>query len=461
MGLGDEEISKDLIERLKEERPDKLSEMIDDSQGKDLKFLLKKMGRLPEDFNGECFLKLLDNEDEDIRFYATKNIGRLKDDAYLDELLSQFEREDSTRVRSEIISSIGRMRTEKSVSFLMDTLEHDNPELVLQSIRALHYFDSDSEIREKLESLIDHENEVVRKVIRKDYFSDDEPSEDHTSFPDFMENVLVHDDVRDVLEEVPDNSIHLTFTSPPYYNARDYSIYNSYEEYLDFLEEVFDKVHKKTKKGRYLIVNTSPVLMPRVGRNYSSTRYPIPFDLNERLTSNGWEFIDEIIWLKPEASAVHRNAGFIQHRKPLAYKPNARTEYLMVYRKETTKLLDWNINQYSNDTIDNSKVNGDFESSNVWEIAPSSDTEHSAVFPEELCERVIKFYSMKGDLIFDPFAGTGTLGKSALKNSRRFFMTEIEDRYVDRAKEKLNPAPLDSGSKPEYLSMNEFLESKN
>ena len=57
----------------------------------------------------------------------------------------------------------------------------------------------------------------------------------------------------------------------------------------------------------------------------------------------GWEFIDDIVWKKPETSVKNRNARFMQHRKPLAYKPNVVTEYVMVYRKETDRLIDWNI----------------------------------------------------------------------------------------------------------------------
>lgn len=59
----------------------------------------------------------------------------------------------------------------------------------------------------------------------------------------------------------------------------------------------------------------------------------------------GWEFIDDIVWEKPEYSVKNRIGGFQQHRKPLAYKPNSVTEYLMVYRKQTDKLIDWNIHQ--------------------------------------------------------------------------------------------------------------------
>src|SRR5690606_9462952 len=131
-------------------------------------------------------------------------------------------------------------------------------------------------------------------------------------------------------------------TSPPYYNARDYSFYNSYEEYLEFLRDVFKEVHRLTKNGRFLIVNSSPVIVPRVSRAHSSKRYPIPFDLNKILTDDGWEFIDDIVWQKPEYSVKNRIGGFMQNRKPLSYKPNCVTEYVMVYRKKTTDLIDWN-----------------------------------------------------------------------------------------------------------------------
>ena len=197
-----------------------------------------------------------------------------------------------------------------------------------------------------------------------------------------------------------DESIHLTFTSPPYYNARDYSIYPSYKCYLEFLCDVFREVYRITKEGRFFLLNTSPVIVPRVSRSHSSKRYPIPFDVHHYLVEMGWEFIDDIIWEKPEASVKNRIGGFQQHRKPLGYKPNAVTEYIMVYRKKTDKLLDWNIHQYGKNIVEDSKVKDDFETTNVWKIDPCFDKIHSAVFPSELCKRVIQYYSYEGDLIF-------------------------------------------------------------
>lgn len=109
----------------------------------------------------------------------------------------------------------------------------------------------------------------------------------------------------------------------------------------------------------------------------------------------------------------------------------------MIYRKKTDKLIDWNIKQYPYETVTQSKVLGTYETSNIWKIDPVFDKKHSAVFPIELCDRVIKFYSFKGDLVFDPFAGSGTLGKSAKGLGRNFFLTEKNENYFARIKENI------------------------
>lgn len=251
---------------------------------------------------------------------------------------------------------------------------------------------------------------------------------------DYLHNLIVNGNNLDVMKLLPDDLVHLTFTSPPYYNARDYSIYPSYEDYLMFLDFVFSEVMRITKEGRFLVVNTSPIIMPRIDRSHSSKRYPIPFDLHSILTSMGWEFIDDIVWEKPEYSVKNRIGSFSKHRKPLAYKPNSVTEYLMVYRKPTDKLIDWNIHQYPDEIVNESIIPNGYETTNVWKICPKSDKVHSAVFPKELCERVIRYYSFVGDLVFDPFAGSGTLGRTALELDRYFLLTEINYDYFNYMK---------------------------
>ena len=109
----------------------------------------------------------------------------------------------------------------------------------------------------------------------------------------------------------------------------------------------------------------------------------------------------------------------------------------MVYRKQTPNLIDWNLKQYPPNVREQSKVEDPYEATNVWELDPAHDHTHTAVFPQALCERVIQYYSMKGDLILDPFAGSGTVGLAAEKLGRDFLLLEIEERYVKRMQQRL------------------------
>ena len=406
---------------------------------------LENLGRLPRNFDGEKLVQLLTHEKEKIRILAVYNLGKLGDIVFLPILLKTAMQDKSTAVRREATSSIGRMRNEKTISALAKLAADNDPKVVLQALRGLLVFPKNKTINEVLERLASHPNEMILDVIEKERTYDFETSigrEQQIESPDYLKNLVVQGDVLSILKSIPAESIHMTFTSPPYYNARDYSIYSSYAEYLLFLQKVFKQSYRITKPGRFLILNTSPIIVPRVSRQHSSRRYPIPFDIHPLLVKMGWEFIDDIVWVKPEASVKNRNGGFAQHRKPLAYKPNARTEYLMVYRKKTHRLIDWNIRQYDYTKVKKSLVNSPYETSNVWQIDPVFDKTHSAVFPLALCERVINYYSMVGDLIFDPFGGSGTLGMSAASLDRFFFMTEIVEEYIDRMKERFNKFPM-------------------
>lgn len=420
---------------------------------------LDRLGKLSSHFNSKPLLSLLDHENDKIRALVIKNLAKLCDLKLLEIYINIIENDSSSNVRREAVSAIGRLRNEITKPILFNYLSDSDPGVVLQAIRGLLVFKRDFQVAEKLNELENHPNEIIQEIIKKEFYSSHSKNyNNHSKSPNLMKNLVINGDVRGILDQISDESIHLTFTSPPYYNARDYSIYPSYKEYLTFLEEVFKKVHRITKEGRFLILNTSPIIIPRVGRKYSSKRYPIPYDIHPLLMKMGWEFIDDIIWEKPEASAKNRNAGFLQHRKPLAYKPNPCTESIMVYRKKTDKLIDWNIKQYEKEIVEESKINGDYESSNIWKISPTFDKTHSAVFPLELCNKVIKFYSFVGDLVFDPFAGSGTLGKSAMNLNRYFFLTELNKKYVKRIKENINSNKmlLKNYKKPTFLNMKEF-----
>ena len=454
-------ISKEEIVRLKEGDNEDLSLYLKahSNNSADIIYILENIGQLPKSVNVDLLISLTKYENEMVRFWAVKNIGKLKSDENLQVLYTIAKNDESTLVRREAVSSIGRQRSRKGIFLLKDILKDNDPKIVCQAIRGLLVFKGDEDIDNTLKKMINHENETVSSFIKKEYFTPKKTINStlpHQSSYPFMRNVIVKGDVRDVLKYVPDDSIHLTFTSPPYYNARDYSIYASYDAYMKFLEEVFSMIYRITKEGRFLIVNTSPVIVPRVSRQHSSKRYPIPFDLHYYLVKMGWEFIDDIIWEKPEYSVKNRIGGFQQHRKPLAYKPNNITEYVMVYRKKSERLLDWNIHQYDTQTVEESKVQDGFETTNVWKINPKSDKVHSAIFPIELCRKVIEYYSYKGDLVFDPFAGSGTLGRTAQIIGRNFFMTEKEEKYFDYMKKILSDDMITKVSNTKFLTLEQF-----
>ena len=413
---------------------------------------LKKVGRIQgEGISYSLFIELLNHRNRDVRIEAVKNLGKFSNEDIQASLIYHYQQEKDSLVRRECVSSLGRQRNEKLIDFFIEALKENDPKIVLQSIRALLVFKRNEEVLRALKRVRNHPNEMIKEVLDIELTPAPKRSKEaHPEVDSRLKNAVVNGDVLNVLKEIKKESFHLTFTSPPYYNARDYSFYSSYQEYLDFLRIVFKETHRVTKNGRFLIVNTSPVIVPRVSRKHSSKRYPIPFDIHGFLVNDGWDFIDDIIWQKPEASVKNRVGGFMQHRKPLGYKPNCVTEYLMIYRKKSRDLIDWNLKQYSKEVIEGSKVGDGFETTNVWSLDPTYDKTHSAVFPTSLCERVIDYYSMRGDLVFDPFGGSGTFGEVAGERGRNFFLTEIDEDYFSRIKERL------VNYNPQYFKAKEF-----
>ena len=246
---------------------------------------------------------------------------------------------------------------------------------------------------------------------------------------------LVLGDAADVLADYPPGSIQLVFTSPPYFNAKpEYHESADYDGYLDLLADVFGKCHDILSEGRFLVVNTSPVLVRRAHRNASSRRIPITFDLHRVLDRIGFEFIDDIIWQKPEGAGWHLGRGrrFAADRQPLQYKPVTVTENIVVYRKRTDRLIDWNLrNHPSREAVRKSLIDDGYERTNVWQLHPGHHKKHPAVFPEALAERVIRYYSFVDDMVLDPFAGVGTTGRVAGRLKRRFLMVEKSLDYFD------------------------------
>ena len=264
------------------------------------------------------------------------------------------------------------------------------------------------------------------------------------AFPPIPNKVILGD-CRAALPEFPPESAQLVFTSPPYFNAKpECAEYVDYPSYLDFLGQVFAACHGVLAEGRFLVVNVSPVLVRRPTRSAASQRLPIPFDLHPILDRLGFEFIDDIIWRKPEGAGWHLGRGrrFAADRQPLQYKPVTVTEYILVYRKKTDRLIDWNLRNHPDPAaIENSLILGDYDKTNVWEMAPAHHPGHPAVFPEELARRVIRYYSFEGDCVLDPFAGAGTVGRVAAAMNRRFALIEKRPDYFELMRRELAQLP--------------------
>lgn len=261
-----------------------------------------------------------------------------------------------------------------------------------------------------------------------------------------LRNTVGFGDSEELLKELPAESVDLVFTSPPYYNAKpEYAEYLSYEEYLLKMKKIIHECGRVLNEGRFFVLNVSPVLIRRASRSEASRRIAVPFDFHRLFIEEGFEFIDDIIWVKPEGAgwATGRGRRFAADRNPLQYKPVPVTEYVLVYRKKSERLIDWLIRKHPDQqAVADSKIEDGYEVTNIWKITPAHCKDHPAIFPSELAEKVITYYSFKNDVVLDPFGGTGTTAKAAAKLGRRFVTFEMEQRYIDLIKKHFSAGSI-------------------
>jgi HEAT repeat protein len=219
-------ITKELVTELKHKENGEIASLINNYRDiGSINFILESLGQLPSGFNSSFLYDLLEHNHSQVRLNAVKNIGKLNGKTNIEKLTELYKKETDTSVRREIISSIGRQRNSINKPMLFNFLEDEDPKIVCQAIRGLLVFGKDNDVIEHLKPLINHPNEMVRTVIYKEYFAKENQSKSelsHTETYDFLKNTVVNADVLEAIKLVPDESVHLTFTSPPYYNARDY-----------------------------------------------------------------------------------------------------------------------------------------------------------------------------------------------------------------------------------------------
>ena len=253
--------------------------------------------------------------------------------------------------------------------------------------------------------------------------------------------------------ELDDESIALTVTSPPYWNAIDYDVhvngngsewyrtrqysngFAGYEEYLDLMERVFTEVLRVTKPGGFCAVVIGTVLS-------SGKHIPAPFDVSARMVSAGWDFHQDIIWHKTTAG-VRRAGVIIQKPYPGYYYPNIMTEYILVFRKDGEPIYRQKNGQRESSKIEIDDIFKLDVANNVWHIAPvpPGQLDHPCPFPAEIPYRLIRMYSYRGDIILDPFVGAGQTTSVAVALGRGAVGYDIEEKYVEYSRKRIGDLP--------------------
>lgn len=248
------------------------------------------------------------------------------------------------------------------------------------------------------------------------------------------------------MRELADNTVDLTVTSPPYWNAIDYDAHardakqnyrprqeQQYADYLEFLARVFTETFRVTKPGAHCAIVIGTVLL-------KGKHVPVPFHLIEVMEKIGWEFHQDIIWAKV-TGGVKRAGSTIQHPYPGYYYPNLMLEYILVFRKPGEKRIYVGRTQKQKKQ-DAMKVDAVFTrdiANNIWHIAPVPPNQlpHPCPYPEELAYRLIRLFSYTGDLVVDPFAGIGTTLKVAQATERNWVGYELKKEYIRTAKRRI------------------------
>lgn len=226
------------------------------------------------------------------------------------------------------------------------------------------------------------------------------------------------------MSELPDNSVHLMLTSPPYNVSKDYDENLSLNEYLALLERVLKEVNRVLVVGGRVCINIA-----NIGRK---PYIPLTMYVNQIMLDLGFLMRGEIIWDKSASSGVSMAWGSYKS----ASNPVLRDthEYILVFSKGEFK-------RNKKGKVDSiSKENFMQWSKSIWHFNAVSAKKigHPAPFPIELPKRLIEFYSFENDIILDPFIGSGTSALAALSLKRKFIGYEINEEYIKLANSRIN-----------------------
>lgn len=244
---------------------------------------------------------------------------------------------------------------------------------------------------------------------------------------------LYHGDNTELLPEIPNGMVDLTITSPPYNIGKEYEQIRAIEHYVEWCEEWIGKVHAATKSSGALALNLGYLEVP--GKGFA---VPIPYLLWDKTP---FYMMQEIVW--------NYGAG-VASRKRLS----PRNEKVLWYVKDSERYT-FNLDPIRDPDVKypNQKKNGKLRCnplgknpSDVWQIAKVTSGKnrsskerapHPAQFPLELVGRLMKGMSNPGEIVLDPFMGSGSTAESAADNDRFVIGFELEQKYLEFAKSRL------------------------
>ncbi len=225
------------------------------------------------------------------------------------------------------------------------------------------------------------------------------------------------------MNALPNNSVHLMVTSPPYNVRKDYDDNLNLTEYMTLLRSVLMETWRVLVPGGRVAINIA-----NVGRK---PYIPLHSYIIEIMLNIGFLMRGEIIWDKSASAGVSCAWGsFGSASNPVLRDVH---EYILIFSKQSMK-------REKHDKDDSIK-NEDFVkwSKSIWTFPTVSAKKigHPAPFPVELPKRVIEFYTFEGDIILDPFIGSGTTAIAAIETNRRYVGYEINEDYVLLANERI------------------------
>ena len=247
----------------------------------------------------------------------------------------------------------------------------------------------------------------------------------------YVENQIAPENINKVfcksseaMSELPNNSVHLMVTSPPYNVGKEYDENLSLKEYRELLKRVFKETHRVLVPGGRACINVA-----NLGRK---PYLPLHSYIIEDMHDIGFLMRGEVLWDKGSSASPSTAWGtYLKANNPVLRDIH---EYILVFCKGSFTRL----NPHKRKSTIAKEEFLEFTKS-VWKFAAerASKVGHPAPFPVELPYRLIQLYTFEGDVILDPFVGSGTACIAALKTNRKYVGYDIDKQYCDLAERRI------------------------